>query len=153
MSKAKVLFIDDDVMLGNIVTMALTEEGYVVHQQNSLTGIKAVVGEFRPSIIVMDVEVGAEDGIDVMPELYAVSPEIPIIVISSHSESNEVVRALQNGAVAYLKKPFETEELTIYKTSYQCDSQLHFKDKNSIAGTGYPKPYIVSGYPKIEKTK
>ena len=78
MSKAKVLFIDDDVMLGNIVTMALTEEGYVVHQQNSLTGIKAVVGEFRPSIIVMDVEVGAEDGIDVMPELYAVSPEIPI---------------------------------------------------------------------------
>ena len=114
MSKAKVLFIDDDVMLGNIVTMALTEEGYVVHQQNSLTGIKAVVGEFRPSIIVMDVEVGAEDGIDVMPELYAVSPEIPIIVISSHSESNEVVRALQNGAVAYLKKPFETEELTAY---------------------------------------
>ena len=35
MSKEKVLFIDDDVMLGNIVTMALTEEGYVVHQQNS----------------------------------------------------------------------------------------------------------------------
>lgn len=114
MSKAKVLFIDDDVMLGNIVTMALTEEGYVVHLQNSLTGIKAVVGEFRPDIIVMDVEVGAEDGIDVMSELYVVSPEIPIIVISSHSGSNEVVRALQNGAVAYLRKPFETEELAAY---------------------------------------
>lgn len=51
MSKAKVLFIDDDVMLGNIVTMALTEEGYAVHQQNSLTGIKAVVNEFRPAIM------------------------------------------------------------------------------------------------------
>lgn len=114
MSKEKVLFIDDDVMLGNIVTMALTEEGYVVHQQNSLTCIKAVVGEFKPSIIIMDVEVGAEDGIDVMPEVYAIAPEIPIIVISSHSESNEVVRALQNGAVAYLKKPFETEELAAY---------------------------------------
>lgn len=60
----------------------------------------------------MDVEVGAEDGIDVMPERSAVSPEIPIIVISSHSESNEVVK--QNGAAAYLKKPFETEELTAY---------------------------------------
>lgn len=107
MSKAKVLFIDDDVMLGNIVTMALTEEGYAVHQQNSLTGIKAVVNEFRPAIIVMDVEIGVEDGIDVMPELYAVSPEIPIIVISSHTESNELIRALRNGAIAYLKKPFE----------------------------------------------
>ena len=86
----------------------------MVHQQNSLTCIKAVVGEFKPSIIIMDVEVGAEDGIDVMPEVYTIAPEIPIIVISSHSESNEVVRALQNGAVAYLKKPFETEELAAY---------------------------------------
>lgn len=118
MSKAKVLFIDDDVLLGNIVTMALTAEGYVVHQQNSLTGIKAVVCEFRPSIIIMDVEIGAEDGIDAIPGLYAVSPEIPIIIISSHTESHEVVRALRNGAKVYLKKPFEIEELIAYIERY-----------------------------------
>lgn len=123
MNKARVLFIDDDVMLGNIVTMALTNEGYVVHQQNSLTGIKAVVSEFRPAIIVMDVEIGAEDGIDAMPELYAVSPEIPIVIISSHTASNEVVRALQNGAVAYLKKPFEPEELIAYIERYAHTAQ------------------------------
>lgn len=123
MNKARVLFIDDDVMLGNIVTTALTDEGYVVHQQNSLTGIKAVVSEFRPAIIVMDVEIGAEDGIDAMPELYAVSPEIPIVIISSHTASNEVVRALQNGAVAYLKKPFEPEELIAYIERYAHTAQ------------------------------
>lgn len=123
MNKARVLFIDDDVMLGNIVTMALTNEGYMVHQQNSLTGIKAVVSEFRPAIIVMDVEIGTEDGIDAMPELYAVSPEIPIVIISSHTASNEVVRALQNGAVAYLKKPFEPEELIAYIERYAHTAQ------------------------------
>lgn len=123
MNKARVLFIDDDVMLGNIVTTALTDEGYVVHQQNSLTGIKVVVSEFRPAIIVMDVEIGAEDGIDAMPELYAVSPEIPIVIISSHTASNEVVRALQNGAVAYLKKPFEPEELIAYIERYAHTAQ------------------------------
>lgn len=123
MNKAKVLFIDDDVMLGNIVTTALTDEGYVVHQQNSLTGIKAVASEFRPAIIVMDVEIGAEDGIDAMAELYAVSPEIPIVIISSHTASNEVVRALQNGAVAYLKKPFEPEELIAYIERYAHTAQ------------------------------
>lgn len=105
-------------MLGNIVTLALAEEGYVVHQQNSLVGIKAVVGEFKPAIIVMDVEIGVEDGIDVMPELYAVSPEIPILIISSHTESTEVVRALRQGAVAYLKKPFEIDELMAYIGRY-----------------------------------
>lgn len=118
MNKARVLFIDDDIMLGNIVVMALTDEGYVVHQQNSLTGIKAVVSEFRPAIIVMDVEIGAEDGIDVIPELYTVSSNIPIIIISSHIESHEVARALRNGAAIYLKKPFETEELIAYIERY-----------------------------------
>lgn len=123
MSKAKVLFIDDDVMLGNVMTLALTDEGYVVHQQNSLTGIKAVISEFKPAIIVMDVEIGAEDGIDVIPELYTVSPKIPIVIISSHIASHEVVRALQNGAVAYLKKPFEVEELMAYIERYAHTTQ------------------------------
>lgn len=118
MSKARVLFINDDVMLGNIVTLALTEEGYEVHLQNSLSGIKAVVGAFKPGLVVMDVEIGMEDSIDVLPELYAVFPEIPVLVISSHTESHEVARALRSGAVAYLKKPFEVEELTAYIERY-----------------------------------
>lgn len=118
MNKAKVLFIDDDIVLGNIVTTALTEAGYTVHQQNSLTGVKAVVSEFGPDVIVMDVEIGTEDGIEVIPALYAIAPGIPVLVISSHIESSEVVRALRNGATNYLKKPLEMEELTAYIEHY-----------------------------------
>lgn len=118
MNKTKVLLIDDDVMLGHIVTTALTEEGYEVHVQNSLTALGAVASEFKPDIVLMDVEVGLKDGIESMPELYTIFPKLPVVVISSHTESGEVARALRYGAVAYLKKPFEIEELIAYIQRY-----------------------------------
>ena len=47
----KVLLIDDDTLLGNILTTALTMEGMEVHYQSSLTGLKAIVQEFQPNMI------------------------------------------------------------------------------------------------------
>lgn len=118
MSKGKVLFIDDDIALGNIVTAVLTDEGYEVHQQNSLRGIKGIISEFKPGILILDIEIGTEDGIDKMPELHLMAPDLPVIVISSHKEEKEVVRALRNKAVAYLRKPFGVEELMAYLERY-----------------------------------
>lgn len=118
MSKGKVLFIDDDIALGNIVTAVLTDEGYEVHQQNSLRGIKGIISEFKPGILILDIEIGTEDGIDKMPELHLMAPDLPVIVISSHKEEKEVVRALRNKAVAYLRKPFGVDELMAYIERY-----------------------------------
>lgn len=118
MSKGKVLFIDDDIALGNIVTAALTDEGYEVHQQNSLRGVKGIISEFKPDILILDIEIGTEDGIDKMPELHLVAPDLPFIIISSHKEEKEVVRALRNKAVAYLRKSFGVEELIAYIERY-----------------------------------
>lgn len=118
MSKGKVLFIDDDIALGNIVTAVLTDEGYEVHQQNSLRGIKGIISEFKPGILILDIEIGTEDAIDKMPGLHLMAPDLPVIVISSHKEEKEVVRALRNKAVAYLRKPFGVEELMAYLERY-----------------------------------
>lgn len=114
MDKIKVLFVDDDVALGNIVTMALADLGYEIHYQSSLTAIKSVVRELMPDIIVLDVEIGRKNGIDMTPELKMIAPEVPVLFVSSHVDSSEVVRALNAGGVAYLKKPFEIEELVAY---------------------------------------
>lgn len=114
MDKIKVLFVDDDVALGNIVTMALEDSGYEVHYQTSLTAIKPVIQELTPDIIVLDVEIGNKNGIDITPELKIIAPEIPILFVSSHIDTSEVVKALNAGGVAYLKKPFEIEELIAY---------------------------------------
>lgn len=114
MDKIKVLFVDDDVALGNIVTLALEEAGCEMHYQTSLAGIKTVVKEVCPDIIVLDVEIGAKNGIEAIPELKLVVPETPVLIVSSHGESANVMKALDLGAVSYLKKPFEVVELLAY---------------------------------------
>lgn len=114
MDKIKVLFVDDDVALGTIVTAALDSSGYEVYYQSSLTAIQSVLRELRPDIVILDVEIGQKNGIEVTPELKKIAPEIPILFVSSHVDSAEVVKALQAGGIAYLKKPFEIEELLAY---------------------------------------
>ena len=106
----KVLLIDDDTLLGNILTTALTMEGMEVHYQSSLTGLKAIVNEFQPNIAVLDIEVGTGDGITRMTDIRQVTDTLPVIIISSHTEADEVKRALQQGAIVYLKKPIDIYE-------------------------------------------
>lgn len=114
MDKVRVLFVDDDVALGNIVSLALEDAGYEVHYQTSLAGIKTVVKEMLPDVVVLDVEIGAKNGIEVIPELKLVVPETPVLIVSSHVGSENVTKALEMGAVTYLKKPFEIVELLAY---------------------------------------
>lgn len=114
MDKIKVLFVDDDVTLGNIVMMALNDSGYEAHYQTSLTAIKSIIQELKPDIIILDVEIGKKNGIDATPEIKIIAPETPILFVSSHIDSAEVVKALNAGGIAYLKKPFEIEELLAY---------------------------------------
>lgn len=114
----RILLIDDDTLLGNILTTAFKEEGYEVHFQTSLAGLKSIIREFQPNIAILDVEIGEDDGIFSITQIQSIVPLLPIIIISSHTESQEVKRALKEGAVAYLKKPFTTEELLAYIERY-----------------------------------
>lgn len=114
MDKIKVLFVDDDMSLGAIVTLALEASGFEAHYQTSLAGINSVVKELNPNIIVLDVEIGTRNGIDVIPEIQVVAPKTPILFVSSHLEREYMDRALGLGAFNYLKKPFEIEDLIAY---------------------------------------
>lgn len=118
MDKAKVLFVDDDVALGKLVMLALKTLGYRAEYCTSLVGIQGVVKEMSPNLIVLDVEIGEKNGIDAAAELKSVAPDTPILFVSSHVASSEVVRALDAGGIAYLKKPFEMEELIAYIRRY-----------------------------------
>lgn len=105
-AKVKILFIDDDITFGRICTIILQEKGYEVFYQTTLNGAKACIAEAHPDIIVLDVEIGNQNGIEVAPEITVIAPNVPVLFISSHTESHWVVQALEVGAVAYLKSPF-----------------------------------------------
>ena len=118
MQKQKVLLADDDIALGKILALTLQDSGYDVHYQTSATGLNTIVREWQPDIIVLDVELGERNGITLAPQLKAFAPDTPVLFISSHVETRNVVEALGTGAVAYLKKPFEIGEFLAYIQRY-----------------------------------
>lgn len=79
MGKIKVLFIDDDIALGNVVTVALDSLGYETYYQTSLVAIRSVIKELCPDILILDVEIGQKNGIEATPELRLILPDIPIL--------------------------------------------------------------------------
>ncbi|MBR1542938.1 MAG: response regulator transcription factor [Bacteroidaceae bacterium] len=123
MGKAKILIVDDDMLLGNIMTQALTDEDYEVHFQNSLTSIHKTAKDFNPDLILLDIAVGKFDGIEQIPLIRAVLPKTPILIISSHIERSEKQRAFAMGAVAFLSKPFEVDDLLSYTERYATPEQ------------------------------
>lgn len=114
MKPTKVILVDDDTHLGNLISMELTLDGYKVHYQNSLTGIKGIIESFKPDILVFDVEIGEDDGIVSATDILETYPSMPILFISSHTDINSVKRGVRSGGVGYIRKPFDMEELKIY---------------------------------------
>lgn len=114
MEPMKVILVDDDLKFGEMQNMALTRLNYKVHFQTSLAGIEEAIRIFCPSIIVLDVEIGEENGIEKAKELIALFPDIPILFVSSHHDIGHITEGIAAGGVNYLKKPFEIEELDAY---------------------------------------
>lgn len=105
-AKVKILFIDDDITFGRICTIILQEKGYEVFYQTTLNGAKACIAEAHPDIIVLDVEIGNQNGIEVAPEIKVIAPNVPVLFISSHTEAIGLYRLWKQVRWLILKSPF-----------------------------------------------
>ena len=110
MIKTKILVIDDDVNICELIRLYLEKDGYEVRTvYNGKSGIEAF-GEFTPSIVILDIMLPGIDGWQVCRELRKVS-NIPIIMLSAKGETFDKVLGLELGADDYIVKPFEPKEL------------------------------------------
>lgn len=124
MKKLKVLFVDDDINLGGLVSTVLeTDYNYRVHFQNTLLGIDTIIQTFEPDIIILDVEIGDENGIDKAKGIVAKYPQIPILFISSHTEDSFITRGINIGGNAYIPKPLSIPVLISYIQRFTTNTQ------------------------------
>ncbi|MCX7711538.1 MAG: response regulator transcription factor [Clostridia bacterium] len=109
-SKTKVLVIDDDVNICELIRLYMEKEGYEVMPVHN--GIRAVSAfkEFTPNIIILDIMLPGADGWQVCREIRKVS-SIPIIMLTAKGETFDKVLGLELGADDYIVKPFDPKEL------------------------------------------
>ena len=112
--KIKVIIVDDDLVLGTSLKLGLKAMGMAPYYIDTLNGLVEKIKEVQPNILVLDIEIGDDNGLDEIKELESQDIHIPILIMSSHIEMSYISKALQENACHFMKKPFEIEELALY---------------------------------------
>jgi two-component system OmpR family response regulator len=107
----RVLVVDDEPNITELVAMALRYEGFTV--QTAATGRAALdaVTAFTPALVILDVMLPDIDGIEVLRRLVAQGRKVPIIFLTARDATEDKVHGLTVGGDDYVTKPFSIEEL------------------------------------------
>jgi two-component system, OmpR family, response regulator MtrA len=109
-TKGRVLVVDDDAALAEMLTIVLRQEGF---DSRMVTRGDEAMDEFRaykPDVVLLDVMLPGKDGIDVCKEIRNESG-VPIVMLTAKGDTVDVVVGLESGADDYVVKPFKPKEL------------------------------------------
>ena len=111
MTLPTVLVADDDRSIRTVLTQALGRSGYQVRTTANASTLWRWVEDGEGDLVITDVVMPDENGLDLIPRIKRVRPELRIIVMSAQSTLITAVKATQRGAFEYLPKPFDLKEL------------------------------------------
>jgi len=113
MTAPRILVVDDDAAVRDVLRTTLARGGHdVLAAASGMEGLVRAQEE-RPDLVLLDVMMPGMDGWEVLKllKLDAATREIPVVIVSVRAEPRDRIRALQEGAVDYVAKPFALEEL------------------------------------------
>jgi len=106
-----ILIADDDRAIRTVLSQALGRSGYNVRATSSASTLWRWVEDGEGDLVITDVVMPDENGLDLVPRIKRVRPELRVVVMSAQSTFATAVKAAQRGAFEYLPKPFDLKEL------------------------------------------
>lgn len=110
---ANILVVDDEPNIRRTLRMLLEKEGHNVADASSSAQALAIVAEQHIDLVMLDLRLGTEDGLDILSRIRARGEHPEIVIVTAHAEVDEAVRAMKLGAYDYLVKPLAPDELLI----------------------------------------
>jgi len=107
----RILVVDDERAITDLVAMALKYEGFAVQAVGSAREARQAVMDFRPALIILDVGLPDQDGFSLVQRLLGDGLKVPVIFLTARDATEEKVRGLTVGGDDYVTKPFSIEEL------------------------------------------
>ena len=107
----RVLVVDDEPNIVDVITMALRHDGFTVHSASSGAEAIKAVSSFHPHLMVLDIMLGDMEGFDVARRLSSERLDVPILFLTARDATEDKVRGLTVGGDDYVTKPFSLEEL------------------------------------------
>jgi DNA-binding NtrC family response regulator len=113
MALAKILIVDDEEGMRRLLAKVLTREGYeTVTAASGSEALRQARGD-QFDLVVTDIKMPEMDGLELLAELKATDPSLPVIAITAYGTVENAVQALRLGAYDYITKPFETDEIKL----------------------------------------
>lgn len=131
-TRATVLVVDDEFLIRWSLREQLVAEGFGVVEAESATAARAALEGHAVDAIVLDVRLPDADGLVLLRELLARHP-LPIVLITAHGEADLAAEALAAGARAFMRKPFDVNELVGVVASLTASEDVRGSDAGPVA--------------------
>jgi two-component system nitrogen regulation response regulator GlnG len=112
MTESTILVADDDAAIRTVLNQALGRVGYDVRTTGNAATLWKWINDGEGDVVITDVVMPDENGLDLLPRIKKLRPELQVIVMSAQNTLMTAVNATQRGAFEYLPKPFDLNELT-----------------------------------------
>ncbi len=129
---AKVLIVDDEAFFRNAMGEILRKEGFDVLAAESGTDAAARIAEEEIGVVILDVAMPEQEGLDTLRRIKAENKAIQVIVITAHSDEEAILEALRLGALDYLAKPIHAQELALSVRKALGTYDLHAEQKRKL---------------------
>jgi two-component system response regulator AtoC len=106
-----VLVVDDDAQIRSLLADLLKGNGYEPRQAKTAGAALEAVAKQRPDLVMMDVKLPDQDGLDLLRQMKRERPELEIIVMTAFGGFSSAIKAMEHGAYDYVTKPFEIDDL------------------------------------------
>lgn len=111
MVKNRILVVDDEQAIVELLHFILTNAGYEVASTGRGDEVAPLAREFHPDLVILDIGLPGLSGLEVVPLL--VELDTPVLVLSSHDRDDQIIEGLEVGAEDYVSKPFNHKELLL----------------------------------------
>jgi two-component system OmpR family response regulator len=112
-SPVRVLVVDDEETLAELVSMALRMEGWEIRSAGSGNDAVRTARDFRPDVVVLDVMLPDFSGLEVLTKLRAEAPNLPVLFLTARDAVEDRIAGLTAGGDDYVTKPFSLEEVVL----------------------------------------
>jgi signal transduction histidine kinase/DNA-binding response OmpR family regulator len=133
--KRKVLVVDDDLAIVEVLEMRLVAMGYEVTATSDAEKALVAVESGRFDLALIDLRMAPTDGIALMESVHARQPRLPVLIMTAHGTIETAVDAVQRGAFDYLTKPFLRDELRA-KIGRALASRRWARDRERLLAVG-----------------
>jgi two-component system, NtrC family, response regulator GlrR len=134
-----ILLIDDDEELSEILCLSLESSGFAVRHCTNSADALILIRTHSFSLVLLDLRLGEENGLDLLPKLRDHDSEVPIFILTAHGDVNSAVEAFTLGGNGYIQKPFQEGQLKYRITqaidNYQMRKQLRAPQSAATGAT------------------